>query len=378
MEDGSSRLPESSSRSRPGADDRRREPLARPRGDAGMDRSFWLSVPPPRPGHRSPSKASADAHGCEPARAPRPADVMLDSNRIIVANAAAREAIGTSSARMRGSLPPSGGSRPARARRGQHASIKGYSGRAAAANNPAADRRALQPDRAGRPHPKPMSAAHTGFVANASHEPHPAGLDYRLYGDAVEGGEAIEAKRAAGSTASCCRRQTPPEPGRRPDVAVAGRGEKHDQPRAKVKLAALVGLAALDGAGPDRQERLDTQDRRGSSSCAAIANGSSSSSATWSTTRSSTVARCCGHDQVERGGRRWQCEPSATGEGIAPEHPHLHPAIYRTDPGRSRAVTGDRTDLAIVKHIVERAIAGGWTSQHGRRGRRDRRLPLAD
>lgn len=67
------------------------------------------------------------------------------------------------------------------------------------------------------------------------------------------------------------------------------------------------------------------------------------------------------------------------GEGIAPEHiPYLTRRFYRTDPGRSRAAGGTGLGLAIVKHIVERHR--GWLdieSQQGRGTTVTVKLPLA-
>jgi len=67
-------------------------------------------------------------------------------------------------------------------------------------------------------------------------------------------------------------------------------------------------------------------------------------------------------------------------DGIAAEHlPHLTRRFYRSDPGRSRAAGGTGLGLAIVKHIVERHR--GWLDIESRRGVGTTvtvRLPLPD
>ena len=67
------------------------------------------------------------------------------------------------------------------------------------------------------------------------------------------------------------------------------------------------------------------------------------------------------------------------GPGIAPEHiPHLTRRFYRTDPGRSRAAGGTGLGLAIVKHVVERHRGKlDITSQLGEGTQVMVRLPLA-
>jgi two-component system phosphate regulon sensor histidine kinase PhoR len=133
--------------------------------------------------------------------------------------------------------------------------------------------------------------------------------------------------------------------------------EKHDLPRDKVKLATLVHQAARDGAGPERQDRLDLLkanerlvvrgDRKQLEQLVrnlvdnALKYGAPESAVT------------IGVDKGERDMAVLTVRDH--GEGIAPEHiPHLTRRFYRTDPGRSRAAGGTGLGLAIVKHIVER------------------------
>jgi len=133
--------------------------------------------------------------------------------------------------------------------------------------------------------------------------------------------------------------------------------EKHDRPRERIDLARLAAQAARDGAGPDRQERLEFTTRdaplpvRGDYKQLeqlvsnlvdnALKYGAPDTPVTVELSRDDReMAVLTVRDQ---------------GEGIAPEHlPHLTRRFYRTDPGRSRAAGGTGLGLAIVKHIVER------------------------
>ncbi len=289
--------------------------------------------------------------------------LMLDSNRIIVANAAAREAIG---AHILGQDARVAFRHPAAVdllsrEDGGTASIQGLSGPKSSwqmTRQPIDGRYSLI-ELVDRTAEADVSRAHTDFVANASHELRtPLASIIGYMETLVEGGEAIDAKRAErfhGVVLQEAKRlQSLVDDLMSLSLVEA---EKHDHPRDKIKFAALVQQAARDGAGPERQERLDLLqsgdklvvrgDRKQLEQLVrnlvdnALKYGAPDSSV--------TVA-------VDRGERDMAVlTVRDRGEGIAPEHiPHLTRRFYRTDPGRSRAAGGTGLGLAIVKHIVER------------------------
>ena len=328
--------------------------------------SFWLSVPPP-----APQPAPQPLEGVQLTRTgmrdllehsglPM---LMLDGNRIIVANAAAREAIG---AHILGQDARVAFRHPAAvdllAREGGGtASVQGLTGPKSSwqmTRQPIDGRYSLI-ELVDRTAEADVSRAHTDFVANASHELRtPLASIIGYMETLVEAGEAIDAKRAErfhGVVLQEAKRlQSLVDDLMSLSLVEA---EKHDHPRDKIKFAALVQQAARDGAGPERQERLDLAksgeklvvrgDRKQLEQLVrnlvdnALKYGAPDSTVTIG---------------VDRGERDMAVlTVRDRGEGIAPEHiPHLTRRFYRTDPGRSRAAGGTGLGLAIVKHIVER------------------------
>ena len=328
--------------------------------------SFWLSVPPPAsaPPPQSLEGVQLTRTGMhdllEHSGLPM---LMLDQNRIIVANAAAREAIG---AHILGQDARVAFRHPAAVdllsrRDGGTASIQGLTGPKSSwqMTRQAIDERYSLIELVDRTAEADVSRAHTDFVANASHELRtPLASIIGYMETLVEGGETIDAKRADrfhGIVLQEAKRlQSLVDDLMSLSLVEA---EKHDLPRDTLKIAALVQQAARDGAGPERQDRLDLQttgdqlivrgDRKQLEQLVrnlvdnALKYGAPGSQVTVGVDRGERdMAVLTVHDR---------------GEGIAPEHiPHLTRRFYRTDPGRSRAGGGTGLGLAIVKHIVER------------------------
>jgi len=328
--------------------------------------SLWLGLPPPS------SEITPSQHESVQLTRTGMRDLiensglpllMLDGMRIIVANAAAREAIGThvigQDARVAFRHPAAVDvlSRTSRAT----ATIQGLTGPRSIwqMSRSAIDDRYSMVELVNRSAEADVSRAHTDFVANASHELRtPLASIIGYMETLVEAGESIEPSRAARFHSTVLREakrlQSLVE-----DLMSLSRveAEKHDRPRERIDLARLVRQAARDGAGPDRQERLEFVGAevpvpvRGDPKqleqlvCNLVDNalkyGAPDTPVTVELTR----------DQRETAVLTVRDQ----GEGIAPEHlPHLTRRFYRTDPGRSRAAGGTGLGLAIVKHIVER------------------------
>jgi len=289
--------------------------------------------------------------------------LMLDGTRIIVANAAAREAIGThvvgQDARIAFRHPVAVDllSRPG----GGTATVQGLIGPRSSwqMSRQPIDERYCLIELVNRTSEADVGRAHTDFVANASHELRtPLASIIGYMETLVEEGEAIKPDRATRFYATVLREarrlQTLVE-----DLMSLSRveAEKHDQPRERVNLVQLVRQASNDGAGSERQDKLEFQmpdqpmpvrgDRKQLEQL--VRNLVDNALKYGGADTPVTIALAPGAREMA------VLTVSDRGEGIAAEHlPHLTRRFYRTDPGRSRAAGGTGLGLAIVKHIVER------------------------
>lgn len=327
--------------------------------------SFWLAAPPPP----QPSAERADgmrltqsgmAEMLEHSGLPI---LMVDGSRIILANKAAREAMGDhivgQDARVAFRHPAAVDllGRPG----GASAEIQGLTGPRSIwqmSRHPIDGRYSLI-ELINRTAEADISRAHTDFVANASHELRTPLASIIGYMETLaDEGEDIPPAQAAKFHTTVLREA------RRlaslvDDLMSLSRieAEKHDQPREAIDLVPLVRQAARDGAGPDRVAKLrfelpaDSLTVRGDRNQLeqlvrnlvdnAFKYGRADEDVT--VQLSPTERDMALLSVIDRG------------EGIAPEHiPHLTRRFYRTDPGRSRAAGGTGLGLAIVKHIVER------------------------
>ncbi len=327
--------------------------------------SFWIAAPPP------PAIPEPETDGLTLTRSGMRDLIehsglpvlLLDRNRIIVANAQARDEIGRhvlgQDARVALRHPaaidllsrPEGGS----------ATVQGLTGPRSnwQMSCQRIDERYSLVELINRTSEADISRAHTDFVANASHELRTPLASIIGYMETLDDeGEDIDPKQATKFYKTVLREA------RRlqsliNDLMSLSRveAEKHDQPRTKLDLVKLVQQAARDGAGPERLDRLDFQIASQKLPVRAdqnqleqlVRNLVDNAMKYGDADQPVTVSVRMGERDMA------VLQVKDQGEGIGSEHlPHLTRRFYRTDPGRSRAAGGTGLGLAIVKHIVER------------------------
>jgi two-component system, OmpR family, phosphate regulon sensor histidine kinase PhoR len=288
--------------------------------------------------------------------------MLLDDNRIVMANAAARETLGGHIVEQDVRLVLRHPSAVALLERGEGGSVT-IQGLTAARSIWQVARRPINPRYAmveliNRTAEADISRAHTDFVANASHElstPLSSIIGYMetLAEDGDEVDEATATRFHAIVLREARRLQHLVQ-----DLMSLSRieAEKHDRPNRAVDLGSLAGSVAAEVATGTGEGRVVVEWPRDAATIAGdqqqldqlLRNLIDNALKYGDPKEPVTVA-------VDRRDQRVVLSVSDRGPGIAPEHlPHLTRRFYRTDPGRSRAGGGTGLGLAIVKHIVER------------------------
>ena len=352
--------------------------------------SFWLAAPPPQeppaPQVEGVQLTRSGMHDLiEHSGLPM---LMLDSNRIIVANKASREAIG---AHIVGQDARVALRHPAAVDLlakdgGGTAIIQGLTGPRSSwqmTSQPIDSRYSLI-ELINRTSEADVSRAHTDFVANASHELRTPLSSIIGYIETLsEEGADVPPKQASRFYEIVLREarrlQSLVE-----DLMSLSRveAEKHDQPRDQADFSQIVMQASQDGAGPERSDKVNCQDLPE----AMIVRGDHN--------QLEQLVRNLVDNALKYGSADKPVEVSLSegersmavlkvrdyGEGIPEDHiPHLTRRFYRTDPSRSRAAGGTGLGLAIVKHIVERHRGRlDISSKQGEGTTVSVRIPLAD
>ncbi len=327
--------------------------------------SFWLITPPEPEIRNKPLEAlqitrSGMRDLIEHSGLPL---LLLDNNRIIVANSNAREAIGKhiigQDARVALRHPAAVDllSRPG----GGSVTVQGLTGPKSnwQMTSQQIDERYSLIELINRTAEADVGRAHTDFVANASHELRTPLASIIGYMETLEDEGADIAPKQASKFYTTVLREARRLQTLVDDLMSLSRveAEKHDQPRELLRLAPLIRQSARDGAGLDRFERVAIEIEDDSISV----RGDERQLEQLVRNLVDNALKYGGEDEtVEVDLKRGERDMAVLtvrdhGEGIAPEHlPHLTRRFYRTDPGRSRAAGGTGLGLAICKHIVER------------------------
>jgi two-component system phosphate regulon sensor histidine kinase PhoR len=327
--------------------------------------TLWLVQPPPVPAPVSKSEGvelTTDGmrdlieHSATPM-------AVLEGNRIIIANAAAREAIGPhvagQDARVAFRHPAAVDLLNRTA--GGSATIQGLTGPQSSwqmTRQPFGERFSLV-ELTNRTAEVDISRAHTDFVANASHELRTPLASIIGYVETLrDEKDTIDPDKRARFTGILLREA------RRLQDLVADlmslsqiEAEKHDQPREELDLVALARRAARDSAGAANAERLAFPGQN----APLIVRGDAKQLEQLVRNLVDNAFKYGRPDSevsvdLENDGRGMAVlKVRDQGDGIPSEHlPHITRRFYRVDAGRSRAAGGTGLGMAIVKHIVER------------------------
>ncbi len=205
-----------------------------------------------------------------------------------------------------------------------------------------------------------ISRAHTDFVANASHELRTPLASIIGYVETLtEEGDSVDPATSRKFLDTVLREA------RRLQSLVSDlmslsriEAEKHDRPDEALDFTKLVLKASREAGTPEQKPRIKTFVPEGGD---VRVRGDAQQLEQLVRNLVDNALKYGAQDkpvdvtvQLEEGDRV-ALKVRDRGEGIAPEHiPHLTRRFYRTDPGRSRAAGGTGLGLAIVKHIVER------------------------
>ena len=326
--------------------------------------SLWLSLPEPAPDAPKidATSVSRDAVSEVIESLSQPL-LLLNENRIVMANAAARSALGShiinQDARIALRHPEA--MRLLELDSGATVSIAGFTGARTLweLTRCRIDDRRWLIELADRTAEADVSRAHTDFVANASHElrtPLASVIGYlETLGD---GGDKVDletrqrfiaiAKREAERMLSLVE-----------DLMSLSHveAEKHDLPGERIDLRNMAERVVAEITTVRGKERVTVTGPIGE---LAVAGDPAQleqllRNLVDNALKYGEADHPVSVDVSEQPTGRIALTVKDYGAGIAPEHlPHLTRRFYRTEPGRSRASGGTGLGLAIVKHIVER------------------------
>lgn len=326
--------------------------------------SLWLTLPEPEIIEARVDKAvvtrDAVREAIESLGAPL---LVLEGTRIVMANAAARGALG---AHVQGQDARIGLRHPDAMRLldmadGESVTIPGFTGTRSLwqLTRRRIDKQRWLIELSDRTTEADVSRAHTDFVANASHELRTPLASIIGYVETLEeGGPAVDAE-AQKRFLSIVLREARRMLSLVEDLLSLSHAEaeKHDHPTEPLDLGKLAARVVGEVASLRGKEQVQLV----AAADGAVVAGDSTQLEQLLRNLIDNALKYGGADSPVEVGvsapRANTIELTVTdhGPGIAPEHlPHLTRRFYRTDPGRSRASGGTGLGLAIVKHIVER------------------------